>query len=46
MNRLVIPNVSVEAVVFLIVIVVALVAPWSGALFWFASWDLDGLDPG
>jgi len=46
MNRLVIPNVSVEAVLILISMVVTLFAPWGGALFWFASWDLGGLDAG
>lgn len=46
MNRLVIPNVSVEAVLMLASIVVTLFAPWSAGLLWFASWDLGGLDAG
>lgn len=46
MNQLVIPNVSVEAVLMLASIVVTLFAPWSAGLLWFASWDLGGLDAG
>jgi hypothetical protein len=46
MNRLVIPNVSVEAVLILASVVVTLFAPWSAGLFWFASWHLGGLDAG
>ena len=46
MNQLVIPNVSVEAVLILASVVVTLFAPWGAALFWFASWNLGGLDAG
>jgi hypothetical protein len=46
MNRLVIPDVSVEAVLILISIVVTLFVPWSDALLWFSSWGLSGLEVG
>ena len=46
MKRLVIPAVSVEGALVFISVLVTLFAPWSGALLWFASLGLGGVDPG
>jgi hypothetical protein len=46
MNRLTIPDVSIEAVLILIAAMVTLFAPWSEALLLAAPWGLGGLDLG